>query len=89
MSPRIFNLIVDAVVREWLRIDLGAEQSLSGIRKKIRRLIAVVYVDDGLVALRDLIHLQQEMTTLVSLFERVGLKYRQHQEDGGNELHCR
>ena len=73
LSPRIFNLMVDAVVREWLRIELGEEASRSGIGYELRSLLAAFYADDGLLASRDPVLLQRAMKSLVELFERVGL----------------
>ena len=71
LSPTIFNLMVDAIVREWVRIlreehDLGFED--------VRELLAVFYADDGLIVSRNAEHLQLAFDALIGLFERVGLK---------------
>ena len=44
LSPRIFNLMVDAVMREWLRSQLGAEVANSVIGDQIRTLIVAFCV---------------------------------------------
>ena len=49
MSPRIFNLMVDAVIQEWLRQVMCEEVAADGIGAQIRALLAAFYADDGLV----------------------------------------
>ena len=46
---------------------------MSGIKRELRSLLAALYADGGLLALRDPVILQRAMNTLVELFERVGL----------------
>ena len=53
LSSRIFNLLVDAVIREWLQSQLGAEMANSGICDQIRTLLAAFYTDNGLVRSQD------------------------------------
>ena len=74
MSPRIFNLMVDAVIREWLRQVLGERVAADGIGVQIRLLLAAFYADDGLVQSRDPEFLQFSFDILVGLFESVGLR---------------
>ena len=74
VSPTIFNIMVDAVVREWLRQTLGNEAITSGIGEEIRSFLAAFYADDGILQSWDPIRLQTAADILVGLFERVGLK---------------
>ena len=74
MSPRIFNLMVDAVIREWLRQVLGDRVTADGIGTQIRLLLAAFYANDGLVQSRDPEFLEFSFDILVGLFERVGLR---------------
>ena len=53
LSPRIFNLMVDMVIREWLREVLGNKVMTAGISSKIRVLLVACYTNDGLVQSRD------------------------------------
>ena len=39
-SPTIFNVMVDAIVREWLRQTLGDEAVIAGIIEEIRTFLA-------------------------------------------------
>ena len=73
VSPRIFNVMVDAIVREWLRQVLGDEVACSGIGAEIQVFLAAFYADDGLIQSRDPVILQSSFNILVKLFEHVGL----------------
>ena len=66
--------MVDAVVREWLCQVLGEEVAGGELGLEIRRLLAVFYVDDGVLASTDPTFLQTSFEKLVDLFERVGLR---------------
>ena len=74
LSPRIFNLMVDAVIRAWLRSQLGAGAANSDIGDQIRTLLAALYADNNLVQSRDPVFLQEAFDALVALFKRVGLR---------------
>ena len=73
-SPRIFNTMVDAIVREWLRRIVGSGAMTVGVGEEIRQFLAAFYADNGLVQSRDPVRLQASLDTLVALFERVGLR---------------
>ena len=70
LSPTIFNLMVDAIVREWERQLVARGLGLDDVRQ----LFACFYADDGLLAARDPEHLQLAFDLLTALFDRVGLK---------------
>ncbi len=77
LSAKLFNVIVDAVVREWRR--LLREEMAPGLEEKeldkmMETLFAIFYVDDAYIALRDPIFLQRAIDGLVSAFEHVGLE---------------
>ena len=82
MSPKLFLILVDAIVREWLRQLFGIEVARDGflgvdaeeVRELIRRLVALFYADDGFIATRDPALLDEALAILVDLFERVGLR---------------
>jgi hypothetical protein len=69
----MFNVCVDAVIREWLRRTLGKEAA-QGIFEEASRGIVAFYVDDGLVGSRNPIWLQSALQVLVILFESIGLR---------------
>ena len=70
MSPTIFNMMVDAVIREWERLLIIRNIPLG----EIRTLIAIFYADDGLIAARNPKTLQTAVDLLTGLFDRVGLQ---------------
>ena len=74
MSPRLFNIMVDAIVREWLRSTLGEKAALEGIGQSLATLMAAFYADDGIIQSRCPHRLQYAVNKLVALFERVGLR---------------
>ena len=73
LSPRIFNVLVDAIIREWLKEVLGEEASESGIGAAIYLFLALFYADDGYIASINEEMLQDAMDKLVDLFDRAGL----------------
>ena len=75
VSPTIFNVVVDAIIRYWLLIvsDEGYG-AFEGLGDRIRKLQALFYADDGLLASRSSEFLQRAFDCLIGLFERVGLK---------------
>ena len=76
VSPRIFNILVDAVVRDWLwqLIDEGKEDVVAnGLGEWAQYLLADFYADDALIQCQEADVLQRMIDTMVDLFERVGL----------------
>ena len=71
---KLFNIMVDAVVREWLQI-LREEMDMEGEELDLmtEALFAIFYMDDTYIAARDPVFLQQAIDILVTTFERVGL----------------
>jgi hypothetical protein len=74
LSSLMFNVCVNAVVREWLRQCLGDDAAWLGIGKSVRDHVVVFFVNDGLVRARCLEWLQSSFTILINLFQRIGLK---------------
>ena len=74
LSPKIFNIMVDAIVREWLRaMDLEDAMPEKTVGSVITVFIALFYADDGMIASTDADLLQKAMDCLAALFERTGL----------------
>ncbi len=73
LSLLMFNVCVDAVVREWLHQTLGDDAAREGIGDDVAQWLVAFYIDDVLVASRDPVWLQASFDILVSLFERIGL----------------
>jgi len=74
MSPILFNIVCDAVVRAWLRDVLPGSEATTGIGGRIRDFIACFYADDGMVGARDADWLEHSFGVLVGYFARMGLE---------------
>jgi hypothetical protein len=73
LSSLMFNVCVDAVIREWLRRTLSEEAARGDFGEASTEIVAF-FVDDGLVGSRDPIWLQSALDVLVILFESIGLR---------------
>ena len=62
-SPRLFNTMVDASVREWLRRTLGNGVMIVGVGEEIWQFLAAFYADDRLVQSRNPVRLQALLGT--------------------------
>jgi hypothetical protein len=74
LSAKLFNIIIDAVVREWMRLMCETLDDLGGnLTDRIEALFAIFNVDNGCIASRDAEFLQEASDILVETFKRVGL----------------
>ena len=73
LSPTIFNMVVDAVIRHWVTVTTPSEVVKRGLGLTIIDLAACFYDDDGFVVLTQTERLQRAFGTLTGLFDRVGL----------------
>ena len=74
LSPTIFNVVVDAVVRHWVTGAIADAEAQGGMGKEGRHQATLFYADNGMVASSDPLWLQGEFNTLVGLVDRVGLR---------------
>ena len=74
LSSTLFNILVDAVVREWLRQVLGEDAAQHGVGDEVARFCALFYIDDAIAQDRDRARLQTAADILADLFDRVGLR---------------
>ena len=74
LSPTIFNVVVDAVVRHWLHLATQEAERRGERGREGRHQAALLYADDGMIASSNPRWLQWAFTQLVGLFDRVGLK---------------
>ena len=73
LSPTILNVVVDAVVRHWVSVMVeGAEERVE-CGQEGRHQNDLFYADNGIVASSDPRWIQGAFSTLVGLFDRVGL----------------
>ena len=75
LSAKLFNILVDAVVREWLCQLRDSEiVDPEELDLLMAAFFTIFYVDDAYHAARDPDFLQVALNSLVSLFECVGLE---------------
>ena len=74
LSPTIFNVVVDAVVRHWVTMALEEAEKRGERGNEGRHQDALFYADGGMVASSDPLWLQWVFDKLVSLFEWLGLR---------------
>ena len=73
LSARLFNILVDAVVREWMRVmrmTIHCEDDKK--QALMATLFAIFYVDDTYIAAKDPAFLQHTLDILVETFQQVG-----------------
>ena len=74
LSPTIFNVVVDAVVRNCVMVVIAGAEEQGKRGKEVSHQAAFFYADDGMVASSEPLWLQGAFNTLVGLFDRVGLQ---------------
>ena len=74
LSPTIFNVVVDAVLRHWVHevVDEAEVQGETG--REGRHQAALFYTDDSMVTSSDPTWIQGGFNALVGLFDRLGLQ---------------
>jgi hypothetical protein len=74
LSAKLFNILVDAVVWEWIRqLQEDRDHKEEELAEFMATFFAIFHVDDAYLASRDAGFLQHALTLQVNLFERVGL----------------
>ncbi len=75
LSSLLFNVVVDAVVREWCHRILDKKATRDGLTmaQSTTQMVSF-YVDGGVLSARDPVWLQSALKILITLFEQVGLK---------------
>jgi hypothetical protein len=69
----MFNVCVNAVVREWLHQMLGEEAARDGLGDCVAEILVAFYANNGLIPSCDPLWLQELFNVLVRLFEQIGL----------------
>ncbi len=74
LSAKLFNIVVNAVVWEWMWLMRVTMNDVEGnLVKRIVGLFAVFYIGNGYIASHDAEFLQEALDILVKTFKRVGL----------------
>ena len=70
----VFNVVVDALVRNWVTVVAPTEAITEGLRETIQELVAFFYVYDRLVSLPWLERLQRTINVCTYIFDWLGLR---------------
>ncbi len=75
LSAKLFNISVDAVVREWIQqLRQGGKFEEEELSEIMAMFFAIFYVDNAYLASRDAGFLQHMLDIFINLFKRVGLQ---------------
>ena len=74
LSPTIFNVVMDAVAINWVAVIVKSADNQIGRGQEGRHQNSLFYADDVMVASSDPRWLLGEFSTLVGLFDRLGLE---------------
>ncbi len=75
LSAKLFNILLDAVVRKWVRqLEEDGVYEEGKLAALTSTFFAIFYVNNAYLASRDAGFLQHALTLLVNLFEHVGLQ---------------
>ena len=73
-SPTIFNVVVNAVMKNWVAVKVGGAEGQGKRGQDGRHQAAIFYAENGMVISSDPCWNQGAFTTLVGLFDRVDLR---------------
>ena len=74
LYPTIFNMVVYAVIRHWVKVVTPTEAGTGGLGLTIIDLVAYFYDNNVLVALTQPERLQRDFDVLTNLFDQFGLQ---------------
>ena len=74
LSPTIFNVVVDAVVRNWVTVMVKGAEERGNCGKYFRHQNTLLYSDNRMIALSETHGLQGAFINIVGMFDRVGLR---------------
>ena len=74
MSPTIFNVVMEAVVRHWVTGVIADAEAQGELVQEGQHQVALFYTYDGMVVSSYPLWIQGVFNTLVGLFDRMGLR---------------
>ena len=76
LSPTIFNMVIDAVIRHWVTVVGGPQEGSGqeGLGTSIQSLSVLFYTNDGLVASPESARFQGAFNALTGFFDRDDLR---------------
>ena len=73
LSPTIFNMVVEAVIRHWVVLVMGEEAVSDSFGRLIQCLVAFFYAHNSLIDSPRPARIQADLDVFMVLFDRVGL----------------
>ena len=74
LALTIFNVVVEAVVRHWVAVMADGAEERGERGQDGRHQNAILYANNVMVAFSDPLWIQGAFSSLVGLFDRVGLQ---------------
>ena len=74
LYPTLFNVVMDAVICQWVTVVEATEEGMEGLGLLIWDLAEYFYANNGIVASNQPERLQREFEVLTGLLDRVGLR---------------
>ena len=78
MSPKIFNVVMDAVIRHWVTVVYATKAGTEGLGTLVQEIAAHFYAENGLITSTKPERLQRALNVLTYLFDRVSLRKNIH-----------
>ena len=73
LSPTIFSMVVDAVIFHWAMRVAVEDAGIEGFGREVQKLSALFYAYENFLASPWPDRLQEDLDTLLGLFDQVGL----------------
>ena len=73
LTPKIFNIVVDAVIQHWVILATGEEAGYEGFGRSFKMLPTLLYTYIGILAYPCPAWLQESLKYPTGLFEQIGL----------------
>ena len=89
LSPTIFNVVVDAVLRHWVTVMVEGAEERGKCGQEGRYHNHLFYADDGMVASLEPRWLQGAFSNLVGMFDRMGLWTNVRRQSEWSSAHAR
>ena len=83
LSPTIFNMMVDAVIFQWVPLVEGEEVGINGFGRAVQWLAAFFHAIERLLDSPRLVRLQADLDVLTFFFDRMVLQTNVKKSWGG------
>ena len=74
ISPTIFNILVDVVIRHWEMVMAEEEEVPERFGRAVQNLAVLFYADEGILSSQWPSRIQETLDFLMGIFDRVGMR---------------